>query len=487
MRSFNIVTSLIVLVLTSSCGSKDGSLNPSIKNKNGSDEITSNEESLNTLPVIGTSFTKKILIETNKELQNKNSKGDELKSSALKAKVIRTNFNELDSHNVTFDKDTYLSTVKKIAQKRVEFSDYELKQKFALKAASYATDAVFAAASTASGGTASIIIDPLKSMRNDAFDAAISATVENNNIQIGKIISLLAQKEGGDLLKKVQDFNNTPEELNILREDLIKNAKENMAPRDAEIFSSQLKEEYLASGMTYALADLKKINTTISNIDNKLGQATTSLLGTKSKVEELAYNLKTLAESNTKFLNEQKELLKMINGNIVQNNTGVSTALVKLDFLTQMTFGSLPAAMQLEYLKNSSHLIPLSIEEKNKLRSSLEFKVQAENAIQVIGAFRTIGTNLDFLGKDGARVLDISSTLLTSAISFMSATPLGYINGIASLSSLFSKKKQADARLDLILENQRKTFEALKNINDNINLLRAEINESFKKIMQPDI
>ncbi len=157
-----------------------------------------------------------------------------------------------------------------------------------------------------------------------------------------------------------------------------------------------------------------------------------------------------------KFLTEQKELLKIINGSITQNNTGIGASLVKLDFLTQMTFGSLPASMQLEYLKNSDHLIPLSTTEKNKLKSSLEFKVQAENTIQVISAFKTIGTNLDFLGKDGARAFDLSSTLLSSAVSFMSGSPVGYINGIASLSTLFPKKKQADPRLDMILENQKK-------------------------------
>lgn len=67
-----------------------------------------------------------------------------------------------------------------------------------------------------------------------------------------------------------------------------------------------------------------------------------------------------------KFLTEQKELLKIINGSITQNNTGIGASLVKLDFLTQMTFGSLPASMQLEYLKNSDHLIPLSTTEKYK-------------------------------------------------------------------------------------------------------------------------
>lgn len=491
MRHNHIFMSLFILTLISSCGSKNGAINPLADSRNttaGSNEVITKEElPSNILSVIGTSFTKKILIETNKDLKSqalisKTSMNQRLNWGALKTRDVTPHFNELKSDNISFDKDLYLSTVNKIAEERAKFSDYEMKQKFALKTASYTTDAVFAAASTASGGMASIIVDPLKSMRNDAFDAAISATVENNNIQMGKVISLLAQSTGGELLKKLKSFNNDPEELNQIRIELIKKAKEKMSSRDSEIFSSQLKDEYLASGMTYALTDLKNINTTVSNVENKLNEATNALIGTKNKVDELAHNLKVLAESNTKFLTEQRELLKTINSNIAQNNAGVAASLVKLDFLTQMTFGSLPASMQLEYLKKSDHLIPLSTEEKNKLRTSLEFKVQAETAIQVISAFKTIGTNLDFLGRDGIRILDVSSTLLTSAISFMSGNPLGYINGVASLSSLFAKKQKADPRLDMILENQRKTFEALRNINDNINLLRTEINESFKKI-----
>lgn len=487
MYKIQLIASLLILSLVTSCGGNKGNSNSSqIEVKNDDSVIrpiiTDNSTSLNVLPIEGSSFTKKIIIETNKELKKSEVKNKDFKSKIIAARIMDASFNELDSEKLSFNKDIYLSTVKKIAQKRAEFSDYEMKQKFALKATSYATDAVFAVASSTSGGMASIIVDPLKSMRNDAFDSAISATVENNNIQVGKVISLLAQSTGGELLEELKRFKGTSEELNQIRASLIKNAEAMMTTKDADLFASQLKDEYLTSGITYALTDLKKINTTVNNINQKLQEAATVLISTKNKIEELAYNLKVLAESNEKFLTEQKELLKIINGNITQNNAGIGASLVKLDFLTQMTFGSLPAAMQLEYLKNSDQLIPLSATEKNKLRTSLEFKVQAENAIQAIGAFKTIGTNLEFLGAGGARAFDVSSTLLSSAVSFMSANPIGYINGIASLSSLFSKKKQADPRLDMILENQRKTLEALKNINENINLLRAEINESFKKI-----
>lgn len=484
MYKIQLIASLLILSLATSCGGNKGNSNSSqfeVKNEI-KPVITDNSTSWNVLPVEGSSFTKKIIIETNKELRKNEVKNKEFKRKIIAAGIVDASFNELDSEKLSFNKDVYLSTVKKIALKRTEFSDYELKQKFALKATSYATDAVFAAVNSTTGGMASIIVDPLKSMRNDAFDSAISATIENNNIQVGKVISLLAQSTGGDLLEEIKRFTGTPEEINQIRASLIKNAKETMTTRDAELFASQLKDEYLTSGITYALTDLKKINITVNDINQKLQEAATALIVTKNKIDELAHNLKVLAENNEKFLTEQKELLKIINGSIIQNNTGISASLVKLDFLTQMTFGSLPAAMQLEYLKNSDHLIPLTTTEKNKLRSSLEFKVQAENAIQVIGAFKTIGTNLEFLGAGGGRVFDVSSTLLSSAVSFMSANPIGYINGIASLSSLFSKKKQADPRLDMILENQRKTLEALKNINENINLLRAEINESFKKI-----
>ena len=71
-------------------------------------------------------------------------KNKDFKSKIIAARIMDTSFNESDSDKLSFNKDIYLSTVKKIAQKRAEFSDYELKQKFALKATSYATDAVFA-------------------------------------------------------------------------------------------------------------------------------------------------------------------------------------------------------------------------------------------------------------------------------------------------------------------------------------------------------
>ncbi len=444
------LTITALITLSTSCGPQNGPSKVLAQGTNS--EVSSlgeQQDSTSHLPLIGSSTTKTLI---------RNGRGI--------SKSILKNSSSRDAK----------SGIEKIRLERAALDADEAKQKYFLRGTSYVTDAIFTAMDLKSKGASTIITKPLRFLLDDFLENRIRAKVLDHDIQMGKTISLLAQIQGPELAKKMATFQNGSIHPDDMRKSIIKAAQENLTQKDADHLRSLLNDAYLTTAIKYAMDDLAQIKASTANLKELMFEANQRLAITSKNVQEIEVHILQFIEGNRKFIEMQKDLI-----------TGLSidgeVTLARVDFLAQMTFGNLNPSDQLYYLENSSHLIPLSSESKNKLKESLRFKVGAQNALNAIVSFEQIGSNLELLGSDGHRTTDVATTLLTSALGFASGNPFGYLQGAASLTSLFARKRSgSDPRLDMILRNQEKIMSALQTIQQDLFSLRSDLNKGMGKL-----
>lgn len=398
--------------------------------------------------ITGSSVTKRVLVNSNPEQ----------KSSAIQQDV---------------DLKAYKSGMQKLGEQIDSLSSQEALDTYTLKTSEIGLNTLLDSVSLVSLKTANIIVEPLKDVNSLIMDSAITSIKDDYQAKIGSLISALAINAGKEISQTLANYQGTPHETQKLREQINALATKELSADKAEKFKSILDGELVTQSLIYASFDIKQVLAGNSATQRSVEKALTKLEKIDEEIVQIEAALHKYIKANNSYLNAQGKILKDItNKNIAFDE--------KLSFLSQMMFSQLPAKLQLGYLKNNEFTLPLSSSERNEFIKSLEFRAQSEEALQVIADIGQINANLQLFGANEEKAIQVTGATVQAALAFSSGTPVGYVSGVAAISTLF--KKNGPDSVTHILKNQQIIIKEIRSLRAEFSEFRSEMNKNFETL-----
>lgn len=456
VRKLNLM--LIASLLLVACG-KDGAI----------DQSVSGAFKDQTLPIIGGSVTKEIIVRTNLE-------------NSSPAQSVRASY-QVTSKPRQLSPTKHLEIAKKIEEtrnnevKKYRDSDPLIKADYSIDLANTAiiaiasttlTPAVGIGAGMATTFGASALKGYLEDKRESELESLITTLSNRRDRDLLQLSLSIAQEDGETVLESVH-AGLAPE---VIKENIFKYRNE--IAKKSELPVSDIEKMIDSSNdgimLGLLLASNKNeisLSKDIRKNSKALKESTTLLQESVKNTEQLLLRQSELAELlNSRFSPSENDLIV----NALFDPSVRSTKSVLLNPSELKFFKEHPGKLKLyrDYLMNDS-------KKTKDLMAIVAIEESAQKSLAYLQVTTQIFTNFNMSGgvvEAMSKGIAISSTISSMASFAVTSNPLDALNAVASISGMFAKKKsKPDPRFTALFNNLDMIHQAINRIENQISSL----------------